>query len=377
MPPAAHPLRVLIADDSAVDAALLRAVCACEHFAVTVVSDGVAALDAFRAHGADLVMLDAEMPRLDGFETTRRLRRMLGPRWLPIVIVSGLNASNDIVHGLEAGADDFICKPIDQQVLRAKLRVLGRASLEQVAVDRFRDWKASETELASAVLDNIVRSLPNDDPEVRRLACSASDFSGDLVLTARTSHGCSYVLVADAVGHGLAATICILPLVRIFSTMTAKALPLGDIAAEMNRHLHDLLPTGYYVAADLVAIDRAAASVTLWNGGMPPALLLGDGDIRASHASHHLPLGISDDDGFDGRCRSLAWQPGTRLFLHSDGVNEACADSGERFGYTRMHEILRTAPRGGELDALLDGLTAFTGATELQDDVTAVVIDIP
>lgn len=381
VPAAANPMtRILIADDAPVDAALLQAVCVAEGYEVTVVGDGAAAVAAFERTGADLVLLDASMPVVDGFTAATRIRAALGRRWIPIVLVSAGDDSTSVVRGLEAGADDFLGKPFDPNVLRAKLRVLARASQEQETVERFRAWKAHESAMASAVLEHIVEPFRDADPAVRQRTRAATEFSGDLVLARRADEDTSYVLVADAVGHGLAATICVLPLVRVFATMTARKLPLTTIVEEMNQQLRDMLPTGYYVAACVLTIDHARARVAAWNGGLPPALLVTQGTIVAELPSRHPPLGVLAADDLDTAVDALQASPGNHLLLYSDGLNEACNAAGETFGNDRLRAALGAASSSAELDAELDAvlaaLRAFTGDIAPHDDVTVVAAAI-
>ncbi|MGE0484090.1 MAG: PP2C family protein-serine/threonine phosphatase [Gammaproteobacteria bacterium] len=369
-------IRVLVAEDSSVDAALLQAVCAAEGYRVTVVGNGEEAVAAFAAAGADLVVLDACMPGMDGYAAAARIRELMGSRWIPMIFLSAMDDSAAIVRGLEAGADDFIVKPVDQAVLRAKLRVFAHASLDREAIDRYRNWKAHEAELATAVLEHVMGSPHLTDAAVHHRTESATEFSGDLVLARRAPGGNSYVLVADAVGHGLAATLCVLPLVRVFSTMTARDLAVADIVTEMNLHLRELLPTGYYVAASVLAIDHARARIELWNGGLPPALLVTGGAITAELPSRHPPLGVLEPAALDAGVECLDVTPGSHLVLYSDGLTEAADAAGEAFGPGRLRATLGAASPTAEIAGVFAALQDFSGAAAPHDDVTVVVAGI-
>jgi len=97
-----------------------------EGYRVQIARDGTEALDRFRIEMPDLVLMDVMMPRLDGLETCRRLKADPGTRLVPVVLVTSLNDTEDRIRGLEAGADDFITKPVNAAELKARVRSLLR-----------------------------------------------------------------------------------------------------------------------------------------------------------------------------------------------------------------------------------------------------------
>jgi putative two-component system response regulator len=93
---------------------------------VRLAADGTSALTAVLKYRPDVVLLDVAMPDMDGFEVCRRLRTNAVTRLVPVVFVTGLNAREQRIEGLEAGADDFLTKPVDTQELLARVRSLTR-----------------------------------------------------------------------------------------------------------------------------------------------------------------------------------------------------------------------------------------------------------
>jgi DNA-binding response OmpR family regulator len=113
---------LLIEDDSSIRASLgmlLRQ----EGYAVSEAESGEDGLHNFNKSGADVVLVDLLLPGLDGFEVTRQLRRASD---VPVIIVSALSGTRDIVEGLEAGADDYLTKPVMSKELSARIRALMR-----------------------------------------------------------------------------------------------------------------------------------------------------------------------------------------------------------------------------------------------------------
>jgi adenylate cyclase len=120
------PPRVLIVDDNENNRAILVARLGAQGYSTTEASDGVEALEAVRRDAPDLVLLDVSMPRMDGLEACRRLRSDPSVGFVPIILVTARADSKDVVAGLEAGADEYLTKPVDQHALVARVRSMLR-----------------------------------------------------------------------------------------------------------------------------------------------------------------------------------------------------------------------------------------------------------
>src|SRR5205809_237927 len=117
---------ILAVDDEPANLALLGKLLKHEGYDVFEATDGVAALEAVAEQAPDLVCLDVMMPRLDGIAACERLRLQPEHAGLPILLLTALNRSEDRVRGLQAGANDFLSKPFDEQELSARVSSLLR-----------------------------------------------------------------------------------------------------------------------------------------------------------------------------------------------------------------------------------------------------------
>ena len=118
--------RILVADDTTSIQALYRKLLGDDGHEVVVTSDGAEALEAVHREHPDVVILDVGMPNVDGFEVCRRLKADPATRLTPVVLVTGLSDLSDRIQGIEAGADEFLCKPVHPLELRARVRSLSR-----------------------------------------------------------------------------------------------------------------------------------------------------------------------------------------------------------------------------------------------------------
>src|SRR6187402_280428 len=121
--------RILVVDDIPANVKLLEARLTAEYFDVTTAMSGAEALSICERAQCDIVLLDVMMPEMDGFETCRRLKANPATHHIPVVMVTALDQPSDRVRGLEAGADDFLTKPVSEVALIARVRSLARLKL--------------------------------------------------------------------------------------------------------------------------------------------------------------------------------------------------------------------------------------------------------
>jgi two-component system, cell cycle response regulator len=149
--------KILVVDDILPNIKLLEARLTAEYFDVTTATNGPDALAICAREDCDLVLLDVMMPGMDGFEVCRRIKKNPATTHLPVVIVTALDQPSDRVRGLEAGADDFLTKPIDEIALIARVRSLARL---KVVLDDLRS--RASTAQALGMPDPFSAALADD-----------------------------------------------------------------------------------------------------------------------------------------------------------------------------------------------------------------------
>ncbi len=151
--------RILVVDDIPANVRLLAAKLSAEYFEVLTANDGPSALAVAAAKSPDLILLDVMMPGMDGYEVAQSLKADPKTRHIPVVMVTALSDANDRVRGLEAGADDFLSKPVNDIALFARVRSLTRL---KVMMDELRLRHMASGQIESS--EDVVGSAADVQP---------------------------------------------------------------------------------------------------------------------------------------------------------------------------------------------------------------------
>lgn len=146
-------LKVLAVDDNRTNLHILQVFLKKLGHEVILAENGEEAVRRFENDAPDLVLLDIMMPIMDGFEAARRIKAGSTERWTPIIFLSALNRDENLVEGLDSGADDYLTKPINFVVLEAKLRSMQRAlGMQQESIDSLRRVQAISDNVIDAII---------------------------------------------------------------------------------------------------------------------------------------------------------------------------------------------------------------------------------
>jgi class 3 adenylate cyclase len=155
------PARILIVDDNPTNLKVLQSRLGAEGYEIVTAADGEAALTAALTLQPDLILLDVMMPKVDGLEVCRTLRSDPSFPFTPIIMVTAMADSRDVVAGLEAGGDEYLTKPVDHAALAARVRSMLRIKALHDTVDRqaqeLQDWNRTLEERVAAQLAELER----------------------------------------------------------------------------------------------------------------------------------------------------------------------------------------------------------------------------
>ena len=383
-PPDPRPMLVLVCDDVADNLEVIRQCLIGQGHTMLAATTGEAAVELFRTEQPDLVLMDVMLPGIDGHEAVRQIRLLAGARWVPIIFLSALTQSADMIRGLDAGGDDYMTKPLDLRLLIAKLgamqRIVGmQVRLEETSTElqHYRDQAEQELEIARALLDHMTAADALATPGLAVWIDAAARFSGDLLLARQARNGDLYLMHADSMGHGLPAALPLLPIAPIFTSMVERGHGVASIVREMNARLRHQLPSGRFVAATVARINVKNRLVEIWNGGNPPAWLLDQAGVPcARFDADHPALGILDDADFNSDIQIWQCHKPVRLLIYSDGLEDATSPAGQAFGQSA---ILAAFSQAGQPDARIVPLQAdlarhLAGGAP-HDDISVVLFD--
>ncbi|MGM8933808.1 fused response regulator/phosphatase [Pseudomonas neustonica] len=381
----ADRLTVLVADDNPADRMILGRLVERLGHQVYLAENGQVAVEQFSERRPDIVLLDALMPVMDGFEAARLIKQQAGEDLVPIIFLTSLTETDALVQCLEAGGDDFLTKPYNPVILDAKISAFRRMREMHQTLQAQRDVIAAQhasllqdQEVAKIIFDRVAHSGALSHSSLRYLQSPYAMFNGDILLAANRPSGEMHLLLGDFTGHGLSAAIGAMPLAEVFYAMTAKGFALRDILFELNDKLATILPVGVFCCAVLIEVNPDKGLVEIWNGGLPDVMILGpSAELMRSVASTNLPLGVANRQRFNPQPEVMVMRPGERLLCWTDGVIESRNQAGELFGEAGVHEVLDAylGHPGRIFDGLLGALERFHGSPE--DDVSLLQVVMP
>jgi len=354
---------------------------------ITTAEDGEAALALLQAHEFDLVLLDVMMPKVDGYQVLKWLKDEGRLHNIPVIMISALNEIDSVVRCIELGAVDYLAKPFDPVLLRARIgaSLENKRLRDQVAAHlaRLEDELESARELQLGMLPTDFGKLAaRQGIEVFAMMEPAREVGGDLYDFFEMDDGRFCFLIGDVSGKGAAAAL--------FMARTKNVIRL---IARLLRSPHGCLPTPAEIIAavnqELCQDNTGMMFVTLFFGMLDPAT----GEIGFVNAGHSVPYHLARDKIVPvARCggcalgvRSnvayesghLALAAGDAIFLYTDGVTEAFNKHGMMFSEERLEVVLRDVA-GGRSQAIINAVSgavrAFSDGAEQSDDITAAVI---
>lgn len=374
--------RMLVVEDNPVDQQHLVALLEAAGYEVVTAGNGVEAVARYREAQPDVVLMDMCMPVMGGCEATRIIKAEAGEGSVSVIFLTGMDDDVSFLAAMDAGADDCLAKPFNPERLRVKLvRQLRQLELyrtiqrEREDLRRYQMQQEEDLELARHIHERLARSEWLDMPNVRRAVLPLQVANGDIILGALGPRGGQVFLLADVTGHGLGAATCAMIACDVFHSMVKKGFRISQIAAQLNTRLRGALPTGRFLAACLLEIYPEGRVLEIWNGGVPDAYVLdATGTLKASAHSRHVPLGVLEDDQFDGQTQVLDIVGGDRIIVYSDGIIEAANAEGEVFGSARLLACLSADPARPGTEAVAAAIARFLAGAPQTDDMSLLEI---
>ncbi|MWC30049.1 SpoIIE family protein phosphatase [Paenibacillus sp. MMS18-CY102] len=274
--------------------------------------------------GVDLILLDMMMPRIDGITACRTIHGLERLKDIPIIMVTAIGDSKKLAEALDAGATDYVTKPINRVELMARIRSALRLKQE-------KDWHKErdrrlrdELQLAREVQYAVLPSrLENERIVIDAIYRPSEELSGDLYAWHRIDDNRYAVVVIDAMGHGISSSLVCMFIASILKEAMGSLTDPDKVVHELNRRAMQLNFSDqlihYYFTGIYMVVDLASGVAEYVNAGHPPGLLLRSGSSEAEYLTGGSPA-IGIFDGITVTKQTVSIGAGDRIVLFTDGL---------------------------------------------------------
>lgn len=366
--------RIVIIDDNANDLAVTRRFLERRGFDVAPAQSGEEGLVLATSIAPDAFVVDYRMPVMDGFEVTRRIKADPNLKTIPVLMLTGSDSAQHVVEGLGAGADEFVTKGSDTEVLLARLRALLRVKNYQDELRRMNQAMTRDLQIARRVQEALVPedSFRTDRVDIRAAYIPSATLSGDFY-DYFLEDGSLFVFVADVSGHGLPAAILVSLLKSYIHTEATPEVSLAEFMATLNDFLFSVsLPTQFATAQ----LFRINGSRLTYANAAHPGFLLYSREQKRTHV-YEQPgnlLGAMPKMTFEEHTLNVS--PGDTIFVYTDGLTDMRNEAGEFYSIDRVAAMLEDG-RDSDIDTLYQRIHSdvlgFSPIEEFRDDIAFVI----
>lgn len=396
-------MRILVAEDDRATLTRIRALLKGWGHECLEARDGLEAWELHEQYRPPFVITDWLMPGMDGFELLQRIRSSDAAPYI-IMLTSRDNVS-DLVLAMDAGADDYLCKPFANEELRVRVRAGVRMIKHQEALEEKNRELAEanltisatnrrmkcELEAAARIQDSY---LPRNLPDFTQAQFAwrfepCEELSGDSFNILPLGPNKIGIYVADVSGHGVASSLLSVQLSRLLTQIDqpdsllrlhggdeSNLCPPPSVAA----HLNQLFPLDheqiqyFTFLYGILDLDQRVFCYTSAGHSGPIVIRSGGAQIQPPSPP---AIGFFPDARFTETRLDL--KAGDRFYLYTDGVFETCNAKGEQVGENRIASLLaglRTAPLDSGLSHVVKEVHDWAGGGALTDDLSLVAVEV-
>lgn len=406
-------MKILVADDDPISLKVLEKTLLKWGHDVTLARDGAEAWSKLEQESFPLVVSDWMMPEVDGIELVKRIRRREGrsdgQSYTYIILLTAKSTKDELVEGMEAGADDYMVKPFDASELNSRVRAGERIiRLEQSLDQRNQELQSASDEIAQAnekmrmdleAAARIQRGLlPANFPDTPVVKFSlffepCEELAGDILNVFRLDEAHVGLYVLDVSGHGVPSALLSVALHHLMSPVMEQSYllkrPIEDnpgyvinppvaVAGHLNHQYPIQDDIGLYFTLLYGLLDLETRVFRYVQAGHPaPVHVAANKPAGLVESEGGLPIGFLDN--FQYVENAVKLDPGDRIYIYSDGIYEVMNAKAEMFGQERFAESLSQA-RDVELDESLtqafQDIKRWNGDSRLEDDVTMLAFEI-
>lgn len=322
----------------------------------------------------NLILMDMMMPEIDGIEATKLIQMDERFRDIPIIFVTALGDSNKLAEAFDAGASDYVMKPINKVELLARIRSALRLKFE-------KDWHKErdkrikfELELAKRVQRSVL-SRPIDDEKVAISAFYQPSFelAGDLYAWYPIDKNCYGIILLDMMGHGISSSLVCMFISSVLQDNITHISDPERVIRELNRYMNELEIieelTKYYFTAIYMVLDTEQKTIEYVNAGHPPGIVYKDDSVVLLTEGC---CGIGFFDSITITKGTISYEDSIKIVLFTDGMMET-KDSGVEDSIDMLIDELKEC-KDMDLPALVDKFIPQVDSGSQKDDICLVMI---
>lgn len=377
--------KILVVDDEPRNVKILQIQLEARGYTVLTAGDGAEALEIILDKTPDLILLDINMPKVDGFEVVKRVRGDKKTEFIPIVMITALRDTHENrIKAVEAGADDFIEKPFNSFEVMARIKSLLRIKHYHDRLEQHNARLEAELQMARTVQEILIPQ--NGSQEIARYNvashCSpALEVGGDFFDLWEIDEYRLGVLISDVMGHGASAALVT---VFIKTVVSEHQEHIGDDPAHLlhilNTRFNNIISSRLFMFATAFCgvFDKKKKQLVCANAGHPLPFLQHTPQSNCELITNQQTgngLGIRRESVYEN-CY-YPFDELSRLFLYTDGAYEVKNPQGEQFTVEQLQSLI--AKCAAETPELLiqhvsDTITEFTNDRPNEDDLTLIAI---
>jgi sigma-B regulation protein RsbU (phosphoserine phosphatase) len=382
---------ILIVDDEPFNVDYLEQELEEDDHETSVAVDGQEALDEVQRHAPDLILLDIMMPVMDGFEVLSRLKANPATRDIPVIVISAQNDLRSVVRGIELGAEDYLPKPFEPTLLRARVS----SSLEK---KRLRDLEQlylkglqRELEIGREIQ---LGFLPSELPqvagwEIAAYLKAAREVAGDFYDAFLLPDGNLAVVIGDVCGKGVGAALFMTlfrSLIRATATSNISGSEKDAVTLSLTGRLHHVISftnnylveihgdTNMFATMFIGFCNLQTGGLSYINAGNERPLLSGQGGTVTALGPTGPLVGVIPDATFI--VKEIVLKENELLLIFTDGVTDACNSANDYWGRECLLKLLKEGdPTPARLLAQIEEqLHQFIGTADQFDDIAMLAI---
>jgi len=377
--------QILVVDDDAISRKILAQLLASAGHESRECEDGAKALQLIHAKPPSLLLLDFDMPGLNGAEVLRRLRSDADPAvaQIPAIMLTGHGSEESEVSCLQAGADDFVTKPINAAVLLARIETQLRLRSMRRQLERQNDelegWRRNlerDLEAARLTQQSLIPQKPPPLPGWQVATCyrPVIQVGGDIYGWLPMKDSRILFWIADGTGHGAAAALLTTLAKLLFHHGGVEHDAPTTVMERVNSDFRSIFGARSFMTAMCVALDPASGHASVVGAGHPPLLVIRDNGATESIASIAPPLGLIEHPEFTETV--IGFEAGDAFLLYTDGLFGSAKDERRRLTPQRLEKMLDHSAPSAEalLKGILTQVAPDNAGDALPDDMAALAV---